>query len=626
MVMQTKGTPRIEVDESIVLPFQLIVSVGCGVNKQKIIIDTMTMNPKNIHNFVYEIEELKELSIHLIGDASKQVNVVWGNMQEDDLEDPTFGFTLNQDKTKQNLFSINDEEQYPWRCGTYHFEVIYEEKKYLAGFKIVPKNVNSAQFSRIYALINEELEGLAIDYVRKKKTFGELIDLEESSHWRFVNWYINTETKLFNALTSIENDSHGQLKKDYKIENEPKHIDSFSVRWENSIKGQVFKGSKYLNKKLVQDWDTDLNRLVKNRTIQLLNKLVEVCEFLLGINVEYEQYANSLRKEVDTLRVKRTNVNNSRLVAQREKKRISETLSLKEMELKNITNQLSRSRNITNKFLNCKKNLSARINSEFWYKISNKLPRRITMGRHIGYQIFQKIWKESRSMISDEGLKPIDLPVYKSTSELYEYYVLFIIINVFKDLMFTPREDSIAEQLKRTFFEDGLKDGSKVSLYKDKMRIDITYDEMIAHNADSALDSNTNYYSGGRNRKPDIRIDYFNNYQEKWNFQSSFIVEVKYSPFYNIHNKQGKTRAMEQMSEYWRIMYVFEKNGRKKFRRQVVHDVVCIYPGTVNKPIRFSDDFGTFLQLFPNEDKDDIYDIVGKNELKSMFSDWLDLD
>ena len=97
----------------------------------------------------------------------------------------------------------------------------------------------------------------------------------------------------------------------------------------------------------------------------------------------------------------------------------------------------------------------------------------------------------------------------------------------------------------------------------ENVRIEIIYDEMIETSADLALQKNKNFYSGANSRKPDIRIDCFLTENKEWSYFSSFVVEVKYSPFYNIHNDEGKTRAMKQMSDYWSIMYVRLSNGEK---------------------------------------------------------------
>lgn len=616
---------KTEVDNGIRLPFQLSVNVGGGKYKEEIKIDKLTSNPQNVHKYLYEIKELKDLTIKLNGSFEKSVKVLWGDIKEKDSEKVTFPFVLNRKNPSYCLYTINGTDQYPWRCGTYHFEVEFDGRKYLGSFRVTSKNINEKQFSKIHELINMELEGLAIDYVSRKKTYGVFTDIEESGHWKFVKWYLEIEKKLLMALKSIEVDSQREPKKVYQIENEPKNIDGVSVRWENTTKGQGYKGSKYLNKKFIQHCDTDINRLVKYRLLQLLKKMRDVSNFLDNIKMELESYNNRIHSEVITLRKKIKVVNQVKPVTDRDKQRIKDTLLAKEKDLENTLEKLGRYKNITLKFINSQKTLSARISSGFWNSVKYNLPGRICIERKAGYQIFQKIWDDSRGVLLSQGLKPIEIPVYKSTSELYEYYVLFGVINVFKELNFMPFQDSVTEQLLRTFFEDGLKDGSNVFLVRDSIQIVVTYDEMVAHNADSALDNQTNFYSAGRNRKPDLRLDCYHKHQDNWEFSSSFIIEVKYSPFHNIHNRQGRTRAMEQMSEYWRIMYVDKKEGIKKFNRQVVHDVICIYPGTVNQALIFSDDFGTFLQFYPAHDKEDLYDIVGKNELKSMIIDWLNL-
>lgn len=622
MVMQTKTSlsPITKVEDGVDLPFQLTILVGEGWHEQEIAITQLTTLTHRIHQYMYEIEELKKLRIRLNGSIEHEVHMVWGTVQTDEADDPVFAMTLKEENIEQTLFPKKDE-QYPWRCGTYHFEVIYQEKRYFGGFKITPKNVDDQQLAEIHDLINTELEGLTIDYVSQKQTYGTLSEIEESSYWRFIQWYFENEKVLFNSLRMIENNTQNELSRKYVIENIPKHIDHRSIKWQNTAKGQVYKDSRYLNRKLILHWDSQPNRLVKYRMSYLIKKLSTVINFLSNIKNESEIELTQVNDDIKKLEKSQTIAQNSHLTTDREKKRIKNTLITKRKESEKIKDRYKR---ITDVFTNLETShglITNYIHSGFWAIVSNKLPSSIVIGKHVGYQVFNKLWMDSSGMTLDDSVKTVTLPVYKPSFELYEYYVFFGIIHVFRELDFKTYEESIAQQLTRTFFEDGLKDGSQVTLVRDTLKVDIIYDEMVEHDADLAYEKGKNFYSRGSHRKPDLRLDLYYMSEDTWYYSSTFVIEVKYSPIYNIYTTHGKTRAMDQLSEYWSIMYVYSKGV---YNHNAVQKVICIYPGAKKRSVKFNSEDGVFLQFYPNPESTDIYNIVGKDELKTMVNKWIE--
>lgn len=627
MVLQSeKVTLQTIVDHNQALPFQLKIIIGSGWDKSSIIIDRLTSMPQNIMNNIYEIIELKNLKIELTYNDQEPIEITWGSIYDEHENESLYKFTLDQKTHEYYLFTNEGTgSNYPWRCGTYHFEVMYKNKTYFGGFKVVPKNIDEKQLSRIHELIEQQLEGLTYDYLKQKQTIGQLSDFEQNNQWQFIQWYQEIEHQLHTALTNIEKNSQDTLIKYYNIESEPKLLDNRSIRWQNTTKGQIFNGSKYLNRKLRLHWDTDENRLVKFRMSELIKKMDEVLTYLNDILNKYEKDNEQISNEVENLEKTYKLILNKSRVTESDKRRISQTLSLKKRELEDLTKQADRIKKVINKFNLSRKTLSIKMHSNFWNQVSIHFIK-INIGKHWSYQICNRIWNKSNHLLSTQDEDKIKLPMYRPTSELYEYYVFFSVIHIFLELNFQPQKDTVTEQLYSTLFDNGLKDGTRVVLQRDNLKVNITYDEMVGHNASAALEQNMNFYSLGSKRKPDLRLDlYVLDDTNSWIFQSSFIIEIKYSPFYNIYSKDGQTRAMEQMSEYWRIAYVYtDENGEEKYKHQIVKNVICVYPDTKEQSNSVIDytDAGTFLKFFPNVNNKDIHASIGKDELKNKFNDW----
>ncbi|MDY0407662.1 hypothetical protein [Paracerasibacillus soli] len=66
------------VDSGITLPFQLSLIVGEGYNEKEIEITNLTTSIYRIPQFMYEIQELKNLMMKIDGDMTEQVDVVGG--------------------------------------------------------------------------------------------------------------------------------------------------------------------------------------------------------------------------------------------------------------------------------------------------------------------------------------------------------------------------------------------------------------------------------------------------------------------------------------------------------------------------------------------------------------------
>lgn len=611
------------IDDEKVLPFQLMIIEGKGKSERKIPVPKLTKSIQNIPQYIYTVEEYKDLKVKLQVEEKVELYIIWGSMEEDEEDEPTFAFVLNEESSLQSLFINRNGHQYHWRCGLYHIELIYNNETYYGGFEVIPKNVDEKQYREIYELINRELEGLAFDFLKRKQTFREMEDFTSSDEWRFIQWFQNNERKIHQSLSLIETNNSNYLQRNYIIENEPKRIDNRSIKWQNTLKGQTYDKMKYLNRTYEYYTDSDSNRLVKYRVSEIINKLKKVINYLAETNEKLDQAIGDMINEISQLEERKRKVEDLPQVIKQDKISLEKELISIKNEKEKLYSLMRRYENYIDDLLLSKKALVNRINSNFWENVKGIMPQRTIVSSNIGYQLFHQLWRDYTNIFFNREGKATILPAFQPSYKLYEYYVLLSVIHIFQDLGFTTSGDTIYEQLKSSFISSGLRSGTYINLERENQSIRIVYDEMVETVAEEALQKGKNFYSGQTSRKPDIRIDYFLDSNE---YKSSFVIEVKYSPFYNIHRKEGKTIASKQMTDYWNIMYAQLINGEIDRKHQSIKEVVCVYPGDNYQPIIISDNFGKFLQFYPNRETEDIYDIVGKDELKSLINKWLEND
>lgn len=217
---------------------------------------------------------------------------------------------------------------------------------------------------------------------------------------------------------------------------------------------------------------------------------------------------------------------------------------------------------------------------------------------------------------------PSLLFVYKPTFLVYEYYAFFIVISILEQIGFEDK-NPIREQIQEHFYLDGLQDGTTVILHRDDIKVHVAFNDLIETHPLIALSKGSNFYNGEDTKKPDIRLDCYVKEEEKYVYKSSIIIEVKYSPMYNIFQPVGNTKATEQMYKYWSIKYVEEQDGKRIFKRRAIYEVICVYPGSHMHSKKIESGCGVFLQLYPYKTKQGEEKLAGKHGMIQIFEKWL---
>lgn len=150
---------------------------------------------------------------------------------------------------------------------------------------------------------------------------GEQSIFDKSHFVSFYKWYEKAEKKLFASLDSIQKESESTIIYDYVVENIPKHLDSTSIKWQNSSKGFLFKQSKYLNRKYITSVDTDNNRMVKTKIHELLKRLTEGKNELNPYLSKQKQKIENTLQDLNQIKTEINSISNRNTITYSHKKK-----------------------------------------------------------------------------------------------------------------------------------------------------------------------------------------------------------------------------------------------------------------------------------------------------------------
>lgn len=189
------------IDKKLRLPFHLHLEIG----NRKQPIGHLISDIKNVMNYVYEIEEYKKLAVVLNSEENDiEIEVIWNKIFGEDEKDFYDVFILNNLNNQKVLYQENANIVYPWRCGTYIFEIRYHSQSYYGAFSITPKNVTKIQLKKIHNLLNEKIQGITEDIMNFNHGLGEQSIFDKSHFVSFYKWYEKAEKNYLPPLTAFK--------------------------------------------------------------------------------------------------------------------------------------------------------------------------------------------------------------------------------------------------------------------------------------------------------------------------------------------------------------------------------------------------------------------------------------
>lgn len=578
-----------------------------------------------LRDVVYTIEEYSSFSIQLETEIDCEIVVKWSSIQSN-LDTESFQiFKLTNDNPEHVIYQFHPNEPFPWSVDYYHFEVYYNQRKYYGTFYVSPKNVEEDELEWMRELINEKLSGLVVDYMRYKKSWNNIDSIKETSFWYLWEWYKTNEMKLLSHLVMIENHSIKAISKTYKVQETARKLDNQSIRWANTPKGLIHNQSKFLNRRTLYINDSEENFNAKRFIIRIQQRLNVIHQMVTKIVEELALRQQMINEEIvkNEKHLERVSKNNKS--TESIKTRYRRLVFHKRRELIKTQEQYENYEKMDYQIRKNLNTLKTVLSNDFWSSISNKRSQRLMLGSHPSYKMLYKIYKEMEQMISQEATKPLQLPVFKKTEVLYEYFVYFSLIDLFIQRGFKAKDELLSQQLTTSFYQEGLEDMTTVELYFEEYFICLVFNEELLTDETEALSRPGHFYTNQVKRKPDIRLDYYKLDQDEPIFQSSVIVEVKYRPLRNIFLPNSVTEVMEQMEQYLsirRLNMIGDKlNERDPYNRHPIKLALCLYAGENHLKSNFvRATCGTFIQYLPEADGQVKNQSIIEDEL---FSYWL---
>ncbi|MCU5518076.1 hypothetical protein OCF62_26600 [Bacillus wiedmannii] len=611
--MQNEGRYETEiVDTKETLPFVLKLIIGTEAKGEYILLNRLCTTTTALVQCIYKVQELKPIRLHYHYESPMNITFIWNKVYEGQKNIKESKYEINEKKQKVLIYEHGKTEFfYPWRCGLYHFEVNIEDRTYYGAFQIVPKNFFDDQFEMIQNYVKSILNELILDRGYYKKTFSALSDIEDSS-------YLVLLRKLPQKMKKIK-----QIFK--KIESSSKFIHEY--KWEEKERKATRKGAivaerkpyaKYYNRKLIEQKNSKENAFLKFKAMQFYFYLLEAESFLRQTIEILERAKRKKSEEFQAVKTIIQTIERNGSVTDREKQKYKNIHLLKEADLRKSSMKIQEYKILAHFVHESVQYFQTLMHSPFWREVSetgNMYSHNLPIPHQ---QLLQHL--DVLPQYTEQSLSL--LFVYKPTFLVYEYYAFFIVISMLEQIGFEAR-NSIREQIQEHFYVDGLQDGTTVVLHRDDIRVHVAFNDLIETHPLIALSKGSNFYNGEDTKKPDIRLDCYVKEEGKYVYQSSIIIEVKYSPMYNIFQHVGNTKATEQMYKYWSIKYVEEQNGKRVYYRRAIYEVICVYPGSHMHSKKIESGCGVFLQLYPYKTKQGEEKLAGKHGMVQIFEKWL---
>lgn len=611
--MQNEGRYETEiVDTKETLPFVLKLIIGTEAKGEYILLNRLCTSTTALVQCIYKVQELKPIRLHYHYENPMNITFIWNKVYEGQKNIKESKYEINEKKQKVLIYEHGKTEFfYPWRCGLYHFEVNIEDRTYYGAFQIVPKNFFDDQFEMIQNYVKSILNELILDRGYYKKTFSALSDIEDSS-------YLVLLRKLPQKMKKIK-----QIFK--KIESSSKFIHEY--KWEEKEQKATRKGAivaerkpyaKYYNRKFIEQKNSKENAFLKFKAMQFYFYLLEAESFLRQTIEILERAKRKKSEEFQAVKTIIQTIERNGSVTDREKQKYKNIHLLKEADLRKSSMKIQEYKILAHFVHESVQYFQTLMHSPFWREVSET-------GNMYSHNLpipHQQLLQHLDVLPQYTEQSPSLLFVYKPTFLVYEYYAFFIVISMLEQIGFEAR-NSIREQIQEHFYVDGLQDGTTVVLHRDDIRVHVAFNDLIETHPLIALSKGSNFYNGEDTKKPDIRLDCYVKEEGKYVYQSSIIIEVKYSPMYNIFQHVGNTKATEQMYKYWSIKYVEEQDGKRVYYRRAIYEVICVYPGSHMHSKKIESGCGVFLQLYPYKTKQGEEKLAGKHGMVQIFEKWL---
>jgi hypothetical protein len=486
------------------------------------------------------------------------------------------------------IYEMNGTNNYPYIPGIYQIKVNVNGTLFFTWIKIIPKQMSEDQWEFMKDEVENELQGLAQDFVQK--SYGLISQNSSQLSPVILRQFMIIEHRfpaIMAAITDLYRKLNYSIKKEYHFV--PK--EKLRVIDELTIRHRVqHPESEHLIKtpSKITNYDLPENRFVKRIVKSIVSKL---SQFIVSV----EAYQEQLSFELEELHL--ANFSQNQNVNQKTK--IIEALQ----------QYLEKAAKMRGAF-----NL---IKTAPWYgKISDiqnsSIPHKMTTDVRYRtlYLVQQELQKESIDISFDKNYSY----QWKRTDKLYEMwgFLQFVKLLQHDELGFKPVSGWLYDQdaIIENIIIPTIPSGTTITFEKEDINIKLIYDGKLPSQSEGTNSENFPLYTNGTNNTPDGRLDF---YQNKI-YIGSLLFDMKYRPKHSIWDQtlvqtNVQTKTMKQLVSYafnCRSQHLFASNLSEYLRDSVrpVSEVWALYPNRHgNSESKFYKDHGVRLvELTPTMD------------------------
>lgn len=362
-------------------------------------------------------------------------------------------------------------------------------KKYYGILSIEPKQLNSEEWRIMKDDLEEEINGLAMDIVRKNIGIGEK-DIPDIPPDHIIKFLVmkKYERRVIQALIDIQEKPKFKILKQYKLKNQSDfvNLDSYSIK-------QYLRradNEHYFTPKKVISYDISENRVLKY-ILSYYKK--ELRKILLVIN-----------KSLENLKVIEEENRQYRYI-------YNETLQ----QYKKAVKRLEKVTNI--------------IEQENWFReINENTDRNIShaLAMDVRYGTIYKMYRELKASKIRVSIDPMYSYSWKKSSTLYEMWCYIKICRVLQK-KYEMLGDLVTQSIESEVIVPFLKKETKTVFLSNDIKLEVLYNPILKKDRKKAEEAKMPYYMLGDHIKPDIVINIFC-VQRNNMYIGSIVLECKY--------------------------------------------------------------------------------------------------
>ncbi|PFJ31826.1 DUF2357 domain-containing protein [Bacillus thuringiensis] len=486
----------------------------------------------------------------------------------------------------------NNTGYYPLIPGYYRIKVVVQNISYYSWLKVQPKQITEEQWVSMRDEVEETLNGLAQDLIRKNASLGVNSSLPIPIHILRKLYIVKKDyLKWINSLKSIQSEPRMRIRKEYDLVPEGKAgiVDATSIRYRSrhpESRDYVYTPKHTRNHNLLENqWIKKIMRFISR----------EMNDLLVYLHDHKEKVKQEIKEEQRFQRFR-----NDESVQMRLKSKVLDELIEYE------------------RFVRCVRSECSLVLKEDWMEeVEEARMLNIPHALHLDlryrqlYQLYRLLKNEELSISLDTNYDYY----WKRTDLLYEIWGFLQLVDglqnenvgfeVVKGWIFDTNSNS------KTIQVPFLEPGTVIEFKKGNIKLNLVYDETLpSEKKDTTI--NKPIYTGGPHTRPDVRMDIYENDE----YIGTIMVDFKYRPLQAIWNdyRRKKTDAMRQLISYRDNMkspFLYNNSFSKNWHLiRTVHEVWAVYPNheANMQPKNPMDNHQVrLMELTPLEEKDNFH-------------------